>query len=81
MICSRTLGAGWVCIFWQNGASGTLIDGLQHVDNLVHHGCKNCGSDPTEPGNNVKQGELTSNFVTHPCCVPGPIDETCYCNK
>jgi Kp4 protein len=31
------------------------------------HGCRGCGSVPTNPGNDVKNGELTVNYVENPC--------------
>jgi len=80
MACAKTVGAGYICAFWQNGASGSLNDGLGHLKNLQAHGCKNCGSDPTEPGNDVSNGQFTVNFVTKRCCAPGVIETTCYCN-
>jgi hypothetical protein len=38
-------------------------DTLRHVKNLLTHGCKGCGSDPVNPGNDVSTGELTVNWI------------------
>lgn len=54
---------GHCCAFYQNGGAGTVEDALRHVDNLRDHGCKGCGSDPVNPGNDVAAGELTVNWV------------------
>ncbi|KAJ5570443.1 uncharacterized protein N7459_009873 [Penicillium hispanicum] len=64
------LGGG-CCLFYQNGASGTLNDVLVRIDNLVDHGCETCGSDPTQPGNDVGNGELTVNYVSSANCPAG----------
>ncbi|OJJ43607.1 hypothetical protein ASPZODRAFT_136060 [Penicilliopsis zonata CBS 506.65] len=56
------------CAFYQSGASGTIADALGHIQNLIKHGCKVCGSDPTQPGNDVSKGQLTVNSVSSPNC-------------
>lgn len=59
--------SGNCCAFLQN-VSGTKT-GAQlkgYMRQLVDHGCDKCGSVPTEPGNNVDNGELTVNFVSNP---------------
>ncbi|KAI1085446.1 killer toxin [Whalleya microplaca] len=58
-----------ICVFLQNtnGAQGSKIKELaKYVDD---HGCKTCGSVPTDypNSNNVKNGELTFNYVTKSC--------------
>lgn len=58
---------GNICAFLQN-VSGTKTGAQvkQYVQNLLNHGCNTCGSDPTEDGNNVDNGELTVNYVSSP---------------
>lgn len=59
--------SGNCCAFLQNvsgSKTGAQIKG--YVQALLEHGCKACGSDPTEPGNNVNTGELTVNWVASP---------------
>lgn len=65
------LGIGGVCAFAQdtNGAGITLDRARQLMDGLLDHGCSVCGSNPTQPGNNVKNGELTVNYVKNPSCT------------
>ncbi|ATY60847.1 Killer Kp4 SMK-core [Cordyceps militaris] len=60
--------ASSVCAFYQNGASGTADRAAQLLQGLIDHGCSQCGSNPTEPGNDVSKGELTVNIVSGPCC-------------
>lgn len=60
--------ADYYCAFFQSGASGNLNDALGHINNIANHGCKVCGSDPTQPGNDVSTGELTINYVSSPSC-------------
>jgi hypothetical protein len=31
---------------------------------LWNHGCRGCGSCPVKPGNNVKSGQVTVNYVS-----------------
>ncbi|ROW03860.1 hypothetical protein VPNG_07270 [Cytospora leucostoma] len=58
---------GHICAFLQNiSGTKTGAEVKQYVQNLLNHGCKTCGSDPTEPGNNVDNGELTVNYVSSP---------------
>ncbi|KAK3181607.1 hypothetical protein K4F52_007162 [Lecanicillium sp. MT-2017a] len=59
---------GSLCAFYQNGASGTAARTSELLQQLLDHGCKKCGSVPTQPGNDVKNGELTVNVVGHPDC-------------
>ncbi|CEJ80551.1 hypothetical protein VHEMI00727 [[Torrubiella] hemipterigena] len=59
---------GSVCAFYQNGASGSAKDAYKQLQDLMNHGCKLCGSIPTQPGNDVSKGELTVNYVTNPGC-------------
>ncbi|KAI1392624.1 killer toxin, Kp4/SMK-like protein, core [Hypoxylon trugodes] len=59
--------SGHCCAFLQNvqgTKTGAQIKGF--VGDLLAHGCGKCGSDPTEPGNNVNTGELTVNYVSDP---------------
>lgn len=35
-----------------------------YLNALYQHGCRKCGSIPTDPGNNVNKGELTVNYVS-----------------
>ncbi|KAJ6789039.1 hypothetical protein PWT90_08410 [Aphanocladium album] len=57
-----------ICAFYQNGASGTADRAAELLQGLVDHGCTQCGSNPTQPGNDVSKGELTVNIVSAPCC-------------
>ena len=59
---------GDACTFFQK-ASGSVYEAYQHVQNLRARGCKNCGSDPTHPGGDVRDGMLTVNDIstTYPC--------------
>ncbi|CEJ80553.1 hypothetical protein VHEMI00729 [[Torrubiella] hemipterigena] len=50
---------GPICAYYQKGASGTADRAAGLVQDLINHGCKQCGSIPTEPGNDVNKGELT----------------------
>ncbi|KAJ6789040.1 hypothetical protein PWT90_08411 [Aphanocladium album] len=59
---------GSLCVFYQNGASGTAGEASGQLQQLLDHGCKKCGSVPTQPGNDVSKGELTVNIVGHPNC-------------
>ena len=59
------------CAFLQgvtspDGRPGTKTIGQikTYIDAIWDHGCRGCGSDPTEPGNDVSKGQLTVNFVT-----------------
>jgi hypothetical protein len=66
--------AGSICAFFQSGASGTANDAFHYMQEIIDHGCKLCGSVPTQPGNNVANGQLTVNAVSKPCC-----EGTCHC--
>ncbi|KAI8940411.1 hypothetical protein NX059_004101 [Plenodomus lindquistii] len=44
------------------------------VAKLVSRGCKNCGSNPVHPGNNIGTGQVTMNFVQK-SCGPGVCRE------
>lgn len=55
---------GSLCAFYQNGATGTANDASAQLQQLLDHGCKKCGSVPTQPGNDVSQGELTAKCVS-----------------
>ncbi|OAA38378.1 Killer toxin, Kp4/SMK-like, core [Metarhizium rileyi] len=57
-----------VCAFYQNGASGNANDAARQLQGLIDHKCSQCGSIPTQPGNDVSKGELTVNIVSAPCC-------------
>ncbi|KAK3181606.1 hypothetical protein K4F52_007161 [Lecanicillium sp. MT-2017a] len=57
-----------ICAYYQNGASGNADRAAQLLQGLIDHGCSQCGSNPTEPGNDVSKGELTVNVVSNPCC-------------
>ncbi|XP_044717521.1 kp4 domain-containing protein [Hirsutella rhossiliensis] len=59
---------GSTCVFYQDGASGTAKDAYDQLQKLLDHGCNQCGSVPTQPGNDVSKGQLTVNFVKNSCC-------------
>ncbi|ATY60061.1 Killer toxin, Kp4 [Cordyceps militaris CM01] len=59
---------GSLCAFFQNGASGTAGQASALLQQLLDHGCKKCGSVPTQPGNDVSRGELTVNIVGDAHC-------------
>ncbi|SPJ72614.1 related to KP4 killer toxin [Fusarium torulosum] len=59
---------GDTCAFYQSGATGTADDVSWALQALLDHGCKKCGSVPTQDGNNVDDGQLTVNFVSEPSC-------------
>ncbi|CAF9936388.1 MAG: hypothetical protein HETSPECPRED_010316 [Heterodermia speciosa] len=53
-----------ICVFFQNTSTDKSEGAAQlGLNDLVAHGCNVCGSDPTEPGNDVSKGQLTVNFV------------------
>lgn len=55
-----------LCIFYQNtGRSWTVSQTIDQVQNLIDHQCHACGSDPTDPGNDVTHGQLTANMVAN----------------
>ena len=45
--------------YLQNGANATRANLLVHMQGLLKHGCKKCGSIPPTPGNNFINTELT----------------------
>lgn len=65
--CSKKYSQeGYICAFLQNtkGYDGKRIKPLaDHLNNRQDDKCNNCGSVPTEPGNDVSKGQLTFNFV------------------
>lgn len=65
---SGSIGNGGVCVFPQNGGV-SLKQARTLMDGLLQHGCTTCGSNPTQPGNNVDSGELTVNYVANPFCI------------
>lgn len=62
---SVTIGDPSLCIFYQNtsGRKFTVAQAVASVQGLLDHGCKVCGSNPTDEGNNVANGQLTANMV------------------
>ncbi|KAM0189140.1 hypothetical protein ACHAPI_010158 [Fusarium lateritium] len=65
---------GSICAFYQSGASGSARDAFGHIQQIIDHKCSLCGSVPTQPGNNVDNGQLTVNFVSDACC-----EGNCHC--
>ncbi|KAK5990862.1 KP4 killer toxin [Cladobotryum mycophilum] len=59
---------GSICAFYQNTGSGTAGQASDLLQQLLDHGCKKCGSAPTNPGNDVSKGQLTVNVVSNPSC-------------
>lgn len=57
---------GRLCAFYQNIGGRTFNKGqsVTYLDQLKDHGCRVCGSIPTDPGNNVGNGQLTVNYVS-----------------
>lgn len=70
-MCAKRNRFGSVCVFFQYGASGNSSVALAKVNELIKHGCGRCGSAPTNT-EWVEDGELTVNFVEHPCCKKQP---------
>ena len=63
---SVSIGDPSLCVFYQNtGREWTIGQTVQFVQNILDHGCAACGSVPVDPGNNVKNGQLTANMVTN----------------
>ena len=58
-------GNGGLCAYLQNGANATGATLMLLTAALLKHGCKKCGSVPTQPGNDVRKGELTFNWNSH----------------
>ncbi|KAG5777813.1 hypothetical protein H9Q73_008521 [Fusarium xylarioides] len=48
------------------------------LQQIVDHGCKLCGSVPTDPGNNVANGQLTVNVVLNPTSRDAPQSPAVY---
>ncbi|KAK5993977.1 KP4 killer toxin [Cladobotryum mycophilum] len=59
---------GTICAFFQSTSGGTANQAAQLIQGLKDHGCGVCGSNPTNPGNDVSHGQLTVNVVSSPCC-------------
>ncbi|KAM4062183.1 kp4 domain-containing protein [Hirsutella rhossiliensis] len=59
---------GSLCVTYESGASNTADATSSYLQALLDHGCKKCGSVPTQPGNDVKKGQLTVNIVGDPKC-------------
>ncbi|KAH7246685.1 killer toxin Kp4/SMK [Fusarium tricinctum] len=57
---------GSLCAFYQGigGRTFTKEQTVTFLDQLRDHGCNKCGSIPTDPGNNVANGQLTVNYVS-----------------
>ncbi|TQV98645.1 hypothetical protein V2A60_007638 [Cordyceps javanica] len=63
---SVSIGDPSLCIFYQNtGREWTVGQTVGFVQNIIDHGCAACGSVPVDPGNDVKNGQLTANMVTN----------------
>jgi hypothetical protein len=60
---------GAVCAFYQNTGGWQAKRAKDIVGHLVAHNCKVCGSVPTDypNSNDVKNGQLTFNYVASPC--------------
>ncbi|RGP81842.1 killer kp4 [Fusarium longipes] len=56
---------GNLCAFYQGIGSRTFTkeQSVTFLDQLRQHGCSKCGSIPVDPGNDVKNGQLTVNYV------------------
>ena len=68
---------GGICAFVQN-IDGMLGKDLKRLAGfIVDHGCNVCGSVPTDypDSNNVKDGQLTFNYVSSPDCEEGICDD------
>ncbi|KAJ2983335.1 hypothetical protein NQ176_g760 [Zarea fungicola] len=65
-IASVNVGDGsCYAAFYQNtGRSFSQYDTWWYLNALYDHGCRKCGSIPTDSGNNVYNGELTVNYVS-----------------
>ncbi|KAF2152345.1 hypothetical protein K461DRAFT_278571 [Myriangium duriaei CBS 260.36] len=70
---SGSIGAGGICAFMQDTGAATPLSTIKTLaDGLLEHGCKVCGSNPTDSltgGNDVSKGMLTFNYVSNPDCV------------
>ena len=58
------------CAYFQNGAHGTVAEAFKYIFDLYNHGagCTGCGSIPTTPSGDIRDGQLTINYVNHPKC-------------
>lgn len=66
--CAGTSLSASICAFLQksSGAQGATLK--LAAQDLINHGCGNCGSAPLNRNNNdISLGELTFNYVTDPC--------------
>ncbi|OAA61557.1 Killer toxin, Kp4 [Cordyceps fumosorosea ARSEF 2679] len=56
---------GRLCAFYQNIGNRSFNKGqtLNYLAALGNHGCRVCGSVPTDDGNDTSKGELTVNYV------------------
>ncbi|GKU16525.1 unnamed protein product [Fusarium langsethiae] len=69
-----------ICAFYQNIGDRTfsLSQTQTFLQQIVDHGCKLCGSVPTDPGNNVANGQLTVNAVINPTKRDAPQSPAVY---
>ncbi|KAG5759440.1 hypothetical protein H9Q69_006708 [Fusarium xylarioides] len=69
-----------ICAFYQNIGDRTfsLAQTQTFLQQIVDHGCKLCGSVPTDPGNNVANGQLTVNAVLNPTSRDAPQSPAVY---
>lgn len=71
--CVKAQSGGGICLFTEGnvrskGIKGDVICPL--LDELVKHGCANCGSIPLSGDNNPeKSGILTANYMARPSCL------------
>jgi hypothetical protein len=72
--CDGPVQKNWrgICVFAQSLRFGETVNAKvvkDSVNALINHGCKKCGSNPIHPGNNVKHGQITVNFVEFYCAT------------
>ncbi|CEF75998.1 hypothetical protein FGSG_10551 [Fusarium graminearum PH-1] len=69
-----------ICAFYQGIGDRTfsLSETQTFLQQIVDHGCKLCGSVPTDPGNNVANGQLTVNVVINPTKRDAPQSPAVY---
>ncbi|PKY01205.1 killer toxin [Aspergillus campestris IBT 28561] len=60
------IGSGFCAFFQSTGDGGSAADAKRLVQDLINHGCAACGSVPTGQENDVKNGQLTVNYVGSP---------------
>jgi hypothetical protein len=76
IVCRDFKTTGQVCAFIEGapGASGLTV--LQKLQDILDHGCNQCGATPLQPGNDVsKGGQLKVDYVTTSgCAVRGHTD-------